>query len=290
MPDTLTATNWPNWCHRMVIVGKANRSTTASCQFPTPQPPCNEGDTPHEVSVPPGTQCPQGSEEERVWHVERIPLSSITPRGHALHYFYHTLGTVLLPDCLPGVQSVRWRVHRTFWLNNRRCAEQNEVCGRHPTVVLQAFHDAADWLCRCGANGITLSSRRTQSSLQDLRSDPQWWNQPANLREQLLNSIYHGCTIGFGLVNQVAYSFSRADTVQRPSTMFSWTQEAFGIDQIQTGVEIFDNSWGQSLGIVGVPQWLRVLPPRWRLSAAWSDLPAVLAAEEFSLGTGAVAL
>ncbi len=86
---------------------QSQRRTTMSRRFPTPQPPCNAGDTPHEVSVPPGTQCPQGGEEERVRRVERIPLSSITPGGHALHYFYHTLGTVSLLDRPPGVQSIR---------------------------------------------------------------------------------------------------------------------------------------------------------------------------------------
>ena len=86
---------------------QSQRRPMASRRFPTPQPPCNERDTSHEVSVQPGTQCPQGGEEERVRRVEWIPLSAITPGGHALYYIYRTLGTVPLPDCPPGVQSVR---------------------------------------------------------------------------------------------------------------------------------------------------------------------------------------
>lgn len=58
----------------------------------------------------------------------------------------------------------------------------------------------------------------------------------------------------FGLVNQVAYTFSRADTMApfrdllKPATKFTWTTEPFEaskqtiIEQIQTGVEIFEKN------------------------------------------------
>ena len=144
------------WCHRMVIVGKANGEPRRVVDFQ----PLNRHatrETSHEVSIPPGTQCPQGGEEERVRLVERIPLSANTPGGHALLYIYHTLGTVPLPDRPPGVgdgYTARFDSIIEDVPNKTKCVDDTLLWSSN---IEQAFHDAADWLRRCGANEITLN-------------------------------------------------------------------------------------------------------------------------------------
>ena len=126
--------------------------------------------------------------------------------------------------------------------------------------------DATNWLTLCGANGITLNPEKfvfAQDTVQFVGFEiglttvkPARKFTKAIAEFPIPTSTTDVCS-WFGLVNQVAYSFSRADTMApfrdllKPSTKFVWTnehQEAFEaskqeiIEQIQTGVEIFDKS------------------------------------------------
>ena len=130
--------------------------------------------------------------------------------------------------------------------------------------IEQAFQDAADNLCLYGANGITLNPEKFVFA-QDTVEFAGFEIGPTTVKpaRKFTRAITEFPTLmsttdvrsWFGLVNQVAYSFSRADVMTpfrdllKPVTMFSWTNdhhEAFEdskrliIDQIQTGVEIFD--------------------------------------------------
>ena len=130
--------------------------------------------------------------------------------------------------------------------------------------IAQAFTDAANWLTLCGANGITLNPEKfvfAQDTVQfagfeiGLTTVKPVWKFTKAIAEFPIPTSTTDVRSWFGLVNQVAYSFSRADNMApfrdllKPSTKFVWTnehQEAFEaskqeiIEQIQTGVEIFD--------------------------------------------------
>ena len=108
--------------------------------------------------------------------------------------------------------------------------------------IEQAFHDAADWLRLCGVNGITLNPDKFVFA-QDTVQFAGFEIGPTTARkftraiaEFPIPTSTTDVRSWFGLVNQVAYSFSRADVMTpfrdllKPSTTFSWTddhQEAF---------------------------------------------------------------
>ena len=91
------------WCHRMVIVGKANGEPRRVVDFQ----PLNQHATRETHHIKSLYHQARSIPKKVKNSVERIPLCSIAPGGHALHHFYHALETVPLPDCPPGVQSVR---------------------------------------------------------------------------------------------------------------------------------------------------------------------------------------
>lgn len=127
--------------------------------------------------------------------------------------------------------------------------------------IEQAFHDAVLWLTRCGQNRITLNPDKFVFAQDDvvfagfdIGLDTV---KPARKFTKAIAEFPTpaSTTDGFGLVNQVAYTFSMAETMApfrdllKPSMRFTWTtthQEAFEeskqviVNEINMGVEIFD--------------------------------------------------
>ncbi len=158
--------------------------------------------------------------------------------------------------------------------NKTKCVDDTLIWSED---IAQAFTDAANWLTLCGANGITLNPEKFVFALDTVQfagfEIGLTTVKPARkftkaIAEFPIPTSTTDVRSWFGLVNQVAYTFSRADTMApfrdllKPSTKFIWTnehQEAFEaskqeiIEQIQTGVEIFDKDRttciGASLGL-----------------------------------------
>ena len=132
--------------------------------------------------------------------------------------------------------------------------------------IEEAYHQATEWLHTCALNGITLNPRKFRFA-QDEVDFAGFTITPSEVRpsQKYLEAITGFPTpknitdvrAWFGLVNQVAYAFSMAPTMQpfrdllKPTNPFLWnaqTQRAFDLSKtticqrIAEGVTIYDKS------------------------------------------------
>ena len=255
------------WCHHMVIVGKANGEPRRVVDFQ----PLNAHATreTHHTKSPyhQARSVPKMMKKSvfDAWNgYHSVPLhpddthftTFITPWGR-YRYLTAPQGYKASGDGY----SARFDGIIEGIKNKTKCVDDTLMWSED---IAQAFTDAANWLTLCGANGITLNPEKfvfAQDTVQFAGFEIGLTTiKPARkftkaIAEFPIPTSTTDVRSWFGLVNQVAYSFSRADTMApfrdllKPSTKFVWTnehQEAFEaskqeiIEQIQTGVEIFD--------------------------------------------------
>ena len=275
------------WCHRMVIVGKANGEPRRVVDFQ----PLNQHATreTHHTKSPYHQARSVPKEVKKsvfdAWNgYHSVPLhpedthftTFITPWGR-YRYLTAPQGYKASGDGY----TVRFDSLIEDVPNKTKCVDDTLMWS---SSIEQAFHDAVDYLRLCGANGITLNPEKFVFA-QDTVEFAGFEIGPTTVKpaRKFTRAIPEFPTptsttdvrSWFGLVNQVAYSFSRADVMTpfrdllKPATTFTWTndhQEAFEaskrqiIDQIQTGVEIFDKDrttciatdWSKS----GIGYWM----------------------------------
>ena len=131
-------------------------------------------------------------------------------------------------------------------------------------TIEESFFQAAQWLDRCGRNGITLNPSKFVFAAENVEfAGFEITNDSVKPCPKYLDTIRNFPTpqnltdirSWFGLVNQVSYAFASADSMQpfrhllKPSTPFEWTDELQRlfetskqtiVDAIQQGVSIFD--------------------------------------------------
>lgn len=275
------------WCHRMVIVGKANGEPRRVVDF---QPLNHHAtrETHHTKSLYHQARGVPKEVKKSVFDAwngyHSVPLhpedthftTFITPWGR-YRYLTAPQGYKASGDGY----TARFDSLIEDVPNKTKCVDDTLMWS---SSIEQAFHDAADWLRLCGANGITLNPDKfvfAQDTVQfaGFEIGPTTVKPARKFTRAIAEFPTPTSTTDvrswFGLVNQVAYSFSRADVMTpfrdllKPATTFSWTtdlQEAFEaskrhiIDQIQTGVEIFDKDrttciatdWSKS----GIGYWM----------------------------------
>ncbi|GFO46586.1 hypothetical protein PoB_007309100 [Plakobranchus ocellatus] len=58
MIEPVLVGNLVTWCHHMVVCSETIRQTAAHNRPPSPKPACNQGDTPHTITISYGQVCP----------------------------------------------------------------------------------------------------------------------------------------------------------------------------------------------------------------------------------------
>ena len=255
------------WCHRMMIVGKSNGEPRRVIDFQ----PLNAHATreTHHTRSPyhqaRGVPKLMKKSVFDAWNgYHSVPLhpddthftTFITPWGRYRYLTapqgYKASGdgyTARFDSIIEDVQ------------NKTKCVDDTLMWS---TDIEQAFHDAANFLTRCGKSGITLNPDKfvfAQDTVQfaGFEIGPTTVKPARKFTKAIAEFPTPTSTTDvrswFGLVNQVAYTFSQAATMApfrdllKPAAKFIWTQEhqeAFNeskqtiIEQINTGVEIFE--------------------------------------------------
>ena len=226
------------WCHRMVIVGKANGEPRRVVDFQ----PLNRHATreTHHTKSPYHQARGVPKEVKKsvfdAWNgYHSVPLhpedthftTFITPWGRYRYLTapqgYKASGEGYTARFDSIIEDVP---------NKTKCVDDTLLWSSN---IEQAFHDAADWLRLCGANGITLNPDKfvfAQDTVQfaGFEIGPTTVKPARKFTRAIAEFPTPTSTTDvrswFGLVNQVAYSFSRADVMTpfrdllKPSTTF----------------------------------------------------------------------
>ena len=257
------------WCHRMVICAKQNGTPRRTIDFQ----PLNLHATreTHHTQSPfhQARSVPQGKKKTvfDAWNgYHSVPLhpndrhytTFITPWGR---YRYRTApqGYIASGDGYTR----RYDEITSFIPNKTKCVDDTLLWS---DTIEESFFQAANWLDICGRHGITLNPEKFRFAHDEVefagfeitrdtvRPCKRYIRAIADFpTPQSLTDIRSW----FGLVNQVSYAFSMADTMLpfrellKPSKSFHWDeklQQAFEqskltiINEIHNGVKIFDKS------------------------------------------------
>lgn len=257
------------WCHRMVICAKKTGKPRRTIDFQ----PLNTHATreTHHTQSPfhQARSVPNGKKKTvfDAWNgYHSVPLhpddrhytTFITPWGR---YRYCTApqGYIASGDGYTR----RYDEITSSIPNKTKCVDDTLLWA---DTIEESFYQAAHWLDICGRHGITLNPDKfnfAQDNVEfagfEITSDtvkpcPRFINAISNFpTPKNLTDIRSW----FGLVNQVSYTFSMADTMKpfrellKPTNHFHWDdslQEAFEkskvtiVDEINRGVKIFDKT------------------------------------------------
>lgn len=257
------------WCHRMLIVGKANGEPRRVVDFQ----PLNAHATreTHHTKSPyhQARGVPKQVKKSvfDAWNgYHSVPLhpddthytTFITPWGR-YRYLTAPQGYKASGDGY----TARFDGLIEDITNKTKCVDDTLIWS---DSIEQAFHDAAAFLFRCGSHGITLTPDKFVFAQDTVTfAGFEIGNSTVKPARKFTKAIAEFPTPAsttdvrswFGLVNQVAYAFSRAATMApfrdllKPATTFAWStdlQEAFDeskqtiIEQINAGVEIFERN------------------------------------------------
>ena len=153
-------------------------------------------------------------------------------------------------------------------------------------IIEESFFQAAHWLDICGRHGITLNPKKFRFAQNEVEfAGFEITNDTVRPCKKYLRAISDfpipqsltDVRSWFGLVNQVSYAFSMAETMLpfrellKPNNQFKWNdalQQAFEkskqtiIKEIHNGVQIFDKTQTHMFGhrLVKNWHWLLVVP------------------------------
>lgn len=275
------------WCHRMVVCPKKDGKPRRTVDFQalnahavrethhTPSPFLQARSVPH------GTKKTvldawNGYHSVPIREEDRHLTTFITPWGR---YRYKTTpqGYIASGDGYTR----RYDAIVTDISNKTKCIDDALLWA---DTLEENFHQVANWLDVCGRHGITLNPSKFKFG-RDTIEFAGFEIGPNNVRpaRHLTEAIRDFPTptsitdvrSWFGLLNQVAYTFSMAELMQpfrdllKPKTQFEWTEELNQlfikskehiINEIERGVQIFDKSrptciatdWSKS----GIGFWL----------------------------------
>ena len=257
------------WCHRMVICAKKNGTPRRTIDFQ----PLNIHATreTHHTQSPfhQARSVPQGKKKTvfDAWNgYHSVPLhpedrhytTFITPWGR---YRYRTApqGYIASRDGYTR----RYDEITSSIPNKTRCIDDTLLWS---DTIEESFFQASNWLDTCGRHGITLNPEKFRFATDEVEfAGFEITNDTVRPCKKYIMAISDFPTpqsltdvrSWFGLVNQVSYAFSMADTMLpfrellKPSNKFHWDdtlQQAFEqskltiIDEIHNGVKIFDKT------------------------------------------------
>ena len=145
--------------------------------------------------------------------------------------------------------------------NKTKCVDDTLLWSNN---IEESFYQAAQWLDRCGRNGITLNPSKFTFAAEVVEfAGFEITNDSVRPCSKYLDTISDfpvprnitDIRSWFGLINQVSYAFASADVMSpfrhllKPDTPFNWTpqlQTLFDkskqviVDEIKEGVSIFD--------------------------------------------------
>ena len=257
------------WCHRMVVCAKKNGKPRRTVDFQalnshavrethhTPSPF-------HQArSVPKGTKKTvldawNGYHSVPIREEDRHLTTFITPWGR---YRYKTTpqGYIASGDGYTR----RYDALVTDIPNKTKCIDDALLWA---DSIEENYHQVVEWLDICGRNGITLNPTKFHFGMDTVEFagftiGPNEVKPAAHFYEAIQNfptpQSITDIRSWFGLVNQVAYTFSMAEVMRpfrdllKPKTPFNWNEDleqAFKeskikiIKEIENGVEIFDKT------------------------------------------------
>ena len=257
------------WCHRMVICAKQNGTPRRTIDFQ----PLNIHATreTHHTQSPfhQARSVPQGKKKTvfDAWNgYHSVPLhpddrhytTFITPWGR---YRYRTApqGYIASGDGYTR----RYDEITSSIPNKTKCVDDTLLWS---DTIEESFFQAANWLDTCGRHGITLNPEKFHFAQDEVEfAGFEITNDTVRPCKRYIRAIADFPTpqsltdirSWFGLVNQVSYAFSMADTMLpfrellKPSNTFHWDetlQQAFEqskltiINEIHNGVKIFDKT------------------------------------------------
>ena len=275
------------WCHRIVICAKKNGTPRRTIDFQ----PLNVHATreTHHTQSPfhQARSIPHGKKKTvfDAWNgYHSVPLhpddrhytTFITPWGQ---YRYGTApqGYIASGDGYTR----RYDEIVSSIPNKTKCIDDTLLWS---DTIEESFFQAANWLDTCGRHGITLNPEKFRFAEDDVEfAGFEITNDSVKPCKKYLRAISDFPTpqsltdirSWFGLVNQVSYAHSMADTMLpfrellKPNNKFHWDaqlQEAFEkskeaiINEIQNGVKIFDKTKPTCLATdwskTGIGYWL----------------------------------
>ena len=257
------------WCHRMVICAKQNGTPRRTIDFQ----PLNLHATreTHHTQSPfhQARSVPQGKKKTvfDAWNgYHSVPLhpddrhytTFITPWGR---YRYRTApqGYIASGDGYTR----RYDEITSSIPNKTKCVDDTLLWS---DTIEESFFQAANWLDTCGRHGITLNPEKFRFAQDEVEfAGFEITNDTVRPCKRYIRAITDFPTpqsltdirSWFGLVNQVSYAFSMADTMLpfrellKPNNSFHWDEElqqAFEqskltiINEIHNGVKIFDKT------------------------------------------------
>ena len=257
------------WCHRMVICAKQNGTPRRTIDFQ----PLNLHATreTHHTQSPfhQARSVPHGKKKTvfDAWNgYHSVPLhpddrhytTFITPWGR---YRYRTApqGYIASGDGYTR----RYDEITSFIPNKTKCVDDTLLWS---DTIEESFFQAANWLDTCGRHGITLNPEKFRFAQDEVEfAGFEITSDTVRPCKRYIKAIADFPTpqsltdirSWFGLINQVSYAFSMADTMLpfrellKPSKSFYWDeqlQQAFEqskitiIDEIHNGVKIFDKT------------------------------------------------
>ena len=255
------------WCHRMVICPKKNgkpRRTVdlqALNAYATRETHHTQSPFHQARSVPAATKKTvfdawNGYHSIPIRHEDRHLTTFITPWGR-YRYCAAPQGYIASGDAYTR----RYDEIVSDVQNKSKCIDDTILWSNS---IEESFHQAANWLDICGRNGIILNPEKFQFA-EDTVEFAGFRISPEVITpcEKYFKAIKDFPTpknltdirSWFGLVNQISYAFSAADSMApfrqllKPSNKFEWTEELDQlfekskqkiIQEIQQGVQIFE--------------------------------------------------
>ena len=257
------------WCHRMVVCAKKNGKPRRTVDFQplnahatrethhTPSPFHQARSVPHNKKKT-VMDAWNGYHSVPIREDDRHLTTFITPWGR---YRYKTTpqGYIASGDGYTR----RYDSIIADIPNKTKCIDDALIWA---DTLEESFFQTANWLDRCGRHGITLNPEKFQFgmdtvnfagftiSLTDVKPDKRFSDA---IREFPTPKSITDIRSWFGLVNQVAYSFSMAPAMEpfrallKPNAPFTWNEDlnklfqeskTHIINEIENGVKIFDPS------------------------------------------------